>query len=117
MASMRSCPWWPAGWARLPSSGPGLNWRSTICAVRGTIFSAIVFAAIAVALSPIGMPALTAPFVLAPWVFLLLQPASKHCSGLSRRGAKPELTRARSMLRTFASGRGQLRGVRPMIET
>ena len=49
----------------------GLNWRSTIYAVLGTIFSAIVFAAIAVALSPIGMPALTAPFVLATWVFLL----------------------------------------------
>ena len=48
-----------------------LNWRSTIYASIGTIFSAIVFAAIAVALSPIGMPALTAPFVLTTWVFLL----------------------------------------------
>ncbi len=48
-----------------------LNWRSTIYALIGAIFSAIVFAAIAVALSPIGMPALTAPFVLTTWVFLL----------------------------------------------
>jgi urea transporter len=48
-----------------------LNWWSTIYALIGTIFSAIVFAAIAVALSPIGMPALTAPFVLTTWVFLL----------------------------------------------
>jgi urea transporter len=47
------------------------NRWSTIYAVIGAIFSAIVFAAIAVALSPIGMPALTAPFVLTAWVFLL----------------------------------------------
>src|SRR5262245_5039102 len=48
-----------------------LNWCSTIYALIGAIFSAIVFAAITVALSPIGMPALTAPFVLTTWVFLL----------------------------------------------
>jgi len=48
-----------------------LNWWSTVYALIGTIFSAIVFAATAVALSPIGMPALTAPFVLTTWVFLL----------------------------------------------
>jgi urea transporter len=48
-----------------------LNWWSTIYALVGAIFSAIVFAAIAVALSPIGMPALTAPFVLTAWLFLL----------------------------------------------
>lgn len=44
---------------------------STIYALIGAIFSAIVFAAIAVGLSPIGMPALTAPFVLTTWIFLL----------------------------------------------
>jgi urea transporter len=48
-----------------------LNCWSTVYALIGTIFSAIVFAATAVALSPIGMPALTAPFVLTTWVFLL----------------------------------------------
>jgi urea transporter len=48
-----------------------LKWWSTIYALIGVIFSAIVFAAIAVALAPIGMPALTAPFVLTTWVFLL----------------------------------------------
>jgi urea transporter len=51
-----------------------LNCWSTIYALIGAIFSAIVFAAIAVALSPIGMPALTAPFVLTAWVFLLPTP-------------------------------------------
>lgn len=61
-----------------------LSWRSTIYALIGTIFSAIVFAAIAVALSPIGMPALTAPFVLTTWVFLLPTASFK---ALQRRSA------------------------------
>jgi urea transporter len=81
-----------------------LNWRSTIYALIGAIFSAIVFAAIAVALSPIGMPALTAPFVLTAWVFLLptagfraLQRVSvAECASTSSlvRLRTPELTRA-----------------------
>jgi urea transporter len=48
-----------------------LKWRSTIYALIGVIFSAIVFAAIVVPLAPIGMPAFTAPFVLTTWVLLL----------------------------------------------
>jgi urea transporter len=81
-----------------------LNWRSTIYALIGAIFSAIVFAAIAVALSPIGMPALTGPFVLTTWVFLLptagfraLQRVSvAECASTSSlvRLRTPELTRA-----------------------
>ena len=72
-----------------------LNWRSTIYALMGAIFSAIVFAAIAVALSPIGMPALTAPFVLTTWVFLLPAAGFRTLRRISVAEVRtPELTRA-----------------------
>ena len=72
-----------------------LNWRSTIYALIGTIFSAIVFAAIAVALSPIGMPALTAPFVLTTWVFLLPTSGFRALQRVSVAQVRtPESTRA-----------------------
>ena len=72
-----------------------LNWRSTIYALIGAIFSAIVFAAIAVALSPIGMPALTAPFVLTTWVFLLPTAGFRALQRVSVAEVRtPESTRA-----------------------
>ena len=72
-----------------------LNWRSTIYALIGAIFSAIVFAAIAVALSPIGMPALTAPFVLTTWIFLLPTSGFRALQRVSVAEVRaPESTRA-----------------------
>jgi urea transporter len=72
-----------------------LNWQSTIYALVGAIFSAIVFAAIAVALSPIGMPALTAPFVLTTWVFLLPTSGFRALQRVSVAEVRtPESTRA-----------------------
>lgn len=81
-----------------------LKWRSTIYALIGVIFSAIVFAAIVVALAPIGMPAFTAPFVLTTWVFLLPMAGFRalervsvaECASTSSlvRLRTPELTRA-----------------------
>ena len=72
-----------------------LNWRSTIYALIGTIFSAIVFAALAVALSPIGMPALTAPFVLTTWIFLLPTSGFRALQRVSVAEVRaPESTRA-----------------------
>jgi len=71
------------------------NWWSTIYALIGAIFSAVVFAAVAVALSPIGMPALTAPFVLTTWVFLLPTAGFRALQPVSVAEVRtPELTRA-----------------------
>jgi urea transporter len=72
----------------------GLNSWSTIYALIGAMFSAIVFAAIAVALSPIGMPALTAPFVLTTWMFLLPTAGFRAPQRAAVADAQPESTRA-----------------------
>jgi len=72
----------------------GLNWWSTIYALIGAMFSAIVFAAIAVALSPIGMPTLTAPFVVTTWVFLLPTAGFRALQRAAVADAQPESTRA-----------------------
>ena len=86
-----------------------LNWRSTIYALIGAIFSAIVFAAIAVALSPIGMPALTAPFVLTtPTCSCCRRPVSEHCSSESRRrGARSRRSAEASQLTATGSAEGK----------
>ena len=84
----------PDGFA-CPRRFVGLNWWSTIYALIGAIFSAVVFAAFAVALSPIGMPALTAPFVLTTWVFLLPTAGFRALQAVSVAEVRtPELTHA-----------------------
>jgi urea transporter len=70
------------------------KWRSTVYALIGVIFSAIVFAAIAAALAPIGMPALTAPFVLTTWMFLLPTAGFRAPQRAAVADAQPESTRA-----------------------
>jgi urea transporter len=83
-----------------------LNWQSTIYALVGAMFSAIVFAAIAVALSPIGMPALTAPFVLTTWVFLLPTSGFRALQRVSVAEVRTPESTVRTRLRRFAaSGR------------
>jgi len=58
-----------------------LKWRSTIYALIGVIFSAIVFAAIVVALAPIGMPAFTPRSCSRPGCSCCRWPVSEHWSG------------------------------------
>jgi hypothetical protein len=83
------------GWLAGPLRFLLLNWRSTIYALIGTIFSVIVFAAIAVALSP-DRHASVDRSARAHDLAILLPTASFKAlqRPRSRRSVRPELTRA-----------------------